>query len=239
MVEEQGRSVERKFEQVPDTASFYSDFGQVLRAGDMICLQLYESIPNPPEPSGPGGAPMIRSVTTRLRVTVMLDMALAQAFGYEFTPHTSVAAASPQAPFRVRIVEEPEGRSPAHHSARLQVLPDVGPMITTDYWVVVVEGWDWATAPAVVVGTPARQRVDDDPYGLNEMAWFDSRLDELRRQHPEKYVAIKDRSRGYEIVAAADTVEALLAELDRAGIDDATITQITDQPWPEATVYGY
>lgn len=68
--------IERYFEQSPDAISFYCDLGQVISTGHEVVIQLYETIPSPPDRKG-----NITKVVTRLRATVTFSLAHAQKFG--------------------------------------------------------------------------------------------------------------------------------------------------------------
>jgi len=68
--------IERYFEQSPDAISFYCDFTQVIRTGHEVVIQLYETIPSPPDRKG-----NITKVITRLRATITLNIAHAQQIG--------------------------------------------------------------------------------------------------------------------------------------------------------------
>ena len=72
----QGMQVARVFEQPADAITTYSDFAQVLGTGSEFVLQFYESIPEPPGPSG-----QVQSVRSRLRATVIVSPAHAQNIG--------------------------------------------------------------------------------------------------------------------------------------------------------------
>jgi hypothetical protein len=70
------QEVGRTYEQPSDAISFYCDFAQVIYTGHEIVVQLYETIPGPPLPSG-----QISKVITRLRATVTLGSLHAQNLG--------------------------------------------------------------------------------------------------------------------------------------------------------------
>lgn len=62
-------TMERVFEQPPDSISFYCEMGQVFATENEIVLQFYETIPGSPNPEG-----KITKVRTRLRATVTLSI---------------------------------------------------------------------------------------------------------------------------------------------------------------------
>jgi hypothetical protein len=68
--------IARLFEQPPDAISFYADYGQVLHTGNEVVLQLYETIPGPPDPGG-----NIKNVRSRLRATITLSLSHARNIG--------------------------------------------------------------------------------------------------------------------------------------------------------------
>lgn len=68
MTQQERAQAQRIFEQPADAISFYSDFTQVLASGEEVLLQLYETIPGPPEPEG-----RVQVFKTRLRATVMVS----------------------------------------------------------------------------------------------------------------------------------------------------------------------
>jgi hypothetical protein len=70
------QEVSRTYEQPFEAISFYCDLAQVINTGHEIVVQLYETIPGPPLPSG-----QISKVITRLRATVTLGSRHAQNLG--------------------------------------------------------------------------------------------------------------------------------------------------------------
>jgi hypothetical protein len=73
---QQGMQVARIFEQPADAITLYSDFAQVIGTGSEFVLQFYESVPEPPGPSG-----QVQSIRSRLRATVVVSPAHAQSIG--------------------------------------------------------------------------------------------------------------------------------------------------------------
>lgn len=62
-------TIERVFEQPPDSISFYCEMGQVFATENEIVVQFYEMIPGPPGPEG-----NITRVRTSLRATVTFSI---------------------------------------------------------------------------------------------------------------------------------------------------------------------
>jgi len=71
-----GTQVERYFEQSPTAISFYCDMTQVVSTGNEVVVQLYETIPSPPDREG-----KITKVISRLKVTVTFSVPHAHNFG--------------------------------------------------------------------------------------------------------------------------------------------------------------
>lgn len=69
-------TIERIYEQPPDSISFFCEMGQVFGTGNEIIAQFYETIPGPPGPDG-----KITRVRTRLRATIVLSMSHAANIG--------------------------------------------------------------------------------------------------------------------------------------------------------------
>jgi len=75
--------IDRYFEQSPNAVSFYCDFAQILTTGHEVVMQLYETIPSPPDREG-----KITKVVSRLRATVTISLAHAQNFGQQLIERT-------------------------------------------------------------------------------------------------------------------------------------------------------
>lgn len=156
-------------------------------------------------------------------------MALAQAFGHEFTQGTDVASASPQAPFRVRIVEESVARFPEYYTTQLQILPNVGP---SRIWVL---SWGWLAAPAVIVDAPERQGFDDDDsYGLGDLEYIAAHREEWRRRWAGQWIAVKGR----RVHAVAADKQAVRQQVRLLGLVEPFILRVSDRPEPEHTAYA-
>ena len=78
-------AIERIFEQPDDAISFYCELGQIFGTGNEIMLQLYETIPGPPDPKG-----RIERVRTRLRATVTLSFPHAANIGNMLVKKTKI-----------------------------------------------------------------------------------------------------------------------------------------------------
>lgn len=76
-------TMERVFEQPPDSISFYCDIGQVLATGNEVVVQFYETIPGPPGPDG-----KIKRVRSRLRATITLSLPHAANIGKHLVKKT-------------------------------------------------------------------------------------------------------------------------------------------------------
>lgn len=79
-----GAQVERYFEQSPTAISFYCDLTQVVSTGNEVMLQLYETIPAPPDREG-----KITKVVSRLKATVTFSLPHAHNFGKVLVERTS------------------------------------------------------------------------------------------------------------------------------------------------------
>jgi hypothetical protein len=79
-----GTQVERYFEQAPTAISFYCDMTQVVSTGSEVVVQLYETIPGPPDREG-----KITKVITRLKATVTFSPMHALNFGKIIVERTS------------------------------------------------------------------------------------------------------------------------------------------------------
>lgn len=71
-----GTPTPRSFVHREDAISFYSDYIQVIAPKEEIILNVYETIPGPPSPSGG-----IESAESRLRATIVMSKARAQRLG--------------------------------------------------------------------------------------------------------------------------------------------------------------
>jgi len=89
----QFQQAQRLFEQPSDAVSFYSDMAQVLRTGNEIVLQFYETIPGPPGPDE-----RITVVRTRLRATIMVSI-----------PHATNIGEVLRTRIQESIPDEPQG----------------------------------------------------------------------------------------------------------------------------------
>jgi hypothetical protein len=76
--------VERIFEQSSSAISFYCDMTQVVSTGNEVVLQLYETIPAPPDREG-----KITKVISRLKATVTFSLPHALNFGKVIVERTS------------------------------------------------------------------------------------------------------------------------------------------------------
>ena len=65
-----GITAKRVMEQPPDALVMFSDYAHILSTGNEVILQFYETTPKAPDDEG-----VIREVTSRLRVTVVLSPA--------------------------------------------------------------------------------------------------------------------------------------------------------------------
>lgn len=81
-----GLEIERFFELSPNAVSFYCDLGQVIATSNEIVLQLYETIPAPPNRDG-----KITKFVSRLRATVTLSLPHAHNIGKLLVEKTKVA----------------------------------------------------------------------------------------------------------------------------------------------------
>lgn len=78
--------IERYFEQSPNAVSFYCDLAQIVSTGNEIVMQLYETIPAPPDRDG-----KITKAISRLRATVTLSLPHARIFGRYLVERTKEA----------------------------------------------------------------------------------------------------------------------------------------------------
>jgi len=76
-------TIERIYEQPPDSISFYCEMGQVFGTENEIVVQFYETIPGTPNPEG-----KITRVRTRLRATVVLSLTHAANIGKALVERT-------------------------------------------------------------------------------------------------------------------------------------------------------
>jgi hypothetical protein len=86
----QGLQVNRVFEQPADAVTLYADFAQILGTGSEVIVQLYETIPDVPGPTG-----QVQSVRSRLRATVILAPGHARSIAQLLEQHAGGAPPVP------------------------------------------------------------------------------------------------------------------------------------------------